>query len=318
MIILGVLAMTFDAPNYTQVPNSFIELCMREISPAELKTMMVVLRYTTGFHRRRAAIALSTYVKLTGLTKQGVVNSLKSLSIKGWIDIFPGNRTKKSEYEILIKNDTSQLSRPDDSRVVNSVDQGGQLSRPQVVNSVDHINKVKKNERKDIVLTMPLSAKDERRKSQPARFVNQLNPDQRKAHDQIIKFIPQWGPQLKSDDVCAWFLSKKYTTQQVIDAFMVYRQDAQEAQAKGRSIKNMGGAIVAAIKTGRQPKNAAFEANKQMAIAAANGVDGMQAMDQYVKFRVGNDEETLKYNLPSHSFSSNLEHYKRKTQMECV
>jgi hypothetical protein len=148
------------------------------------------------------------------------------------------------------------------------------------------------------------------------RFIGKLSPEQRKVHDQIVKFKPQWGMAPKSNDVCAWFLSNRWTSKQVAEAFMVYRQDAAEAHSKGRSIDNMGGAIVAAIKSSRRPKNAAFEANKNLAIASANGTDGMEAMDKYVKFRIGNDEVQLNYDLPMQSFASTLSEYKLKTQMQ--
>src|SRR3989304_9026005 len=101
--------MTFDAPTFTQVPNKFIESCMRELSSAQVKVLRVILRYTTGFHGRRAPIALSTFIEMTGLSKQGVINSTRSIADKGWINIYPGDRTRKSEFEIIIKNDTSQL-----------------------------------------------------------------------------------------------------------------------------------------------------------------------------------------------------------------
>lgn len=135
--------MAFDAPNFTQTPNIFIDEYMRNLSSAEVKTMLVILRYTTGYHRRRAPIAISTFIKMTGLSRQGIINNIESMQENGWIKVFKGNASIRNEYEIVIKDPvedenikeehTSQLSRP-----------ASQLSRPELVNSVDQRNKERK------------------------------------------------------------------------------------------------------------------------------------------------------------------------------
>ena len=111
--------MTFEAPNFTAVPNFLIEKLMRLLTPAQMKTMLVILRFTTVFHRRRAAIPISKFIEFTGLSKQGVINSTKGLQEKGWIKVYRGNNRTTSEFEILIKNDTSQPSGQEDKDLVN-------------------------------------------------------------------------------------------------------------------------------------------------------------------------------------------------------
>ena len=184
----------------------------------------------------------------------------------------------------------------------------------------------KTSPQKDTVLTVPPSKMEVQKKSSDEegkrptaltkrpteKFASSLKPDQRKIHDRITKYRPQWGKPPESQDVCAWFLAKKYTCKQIDDALIVYEQDVADALDKGRTVDNMGGAMVAILKSGRTPKNLSFEANKALAIASAKNTPGMEAMDKYVTFRMGHDEEKITYDLPMHSFTGALKEYKNR------
>ena len=134
--------MTYENPNYTQTPNLFIDTHMRSLSGAQVQLMLVILRFTTGYHRREAPIALSTFKRLTGLSKQGVVNAVYELEELGFISVIRNECFKKNIYELCLRpppkpeieegvvNSVDMSSQ----EVVNSVDQG-------VVNSVDHRKK---------------------------------------------------------------------------------------------------------------------------------------------------------------------------------
>lgn len=135
----------FPLPNYTQVPNYIIDEWMSKLSHAEFKIIMLIVRYTCGYHRREAEISMSHFQNKCNLSREHVNNSIKKFIELGWISVKKGDPMKSNTYEIL-------LSPQEDSNkdeVVNSVDQGSQLSGLGVVNSVDHnkerdINKNKK------------------------------------------------------------------------------------------------------------------------------------------------------------------------------
>ena len=139
-----------NKPNYTQIPNLLLDN-MANFTHAEFKVMMYICRRTFGFQKESDKIALSQMLngikkedKIldsgTGLSRQGLLNSLEKLESKGYISsIKKPNRTTKHVVNLVDQQE----------QVVNSVDQTSQLSRPEVVNSVDSQKKGKERGKKD-------------------------------------------------------------------------------------------------------------------------------------------------------------------------
>jgi hypothetical protein len=87
--------MGFASPRYTQVPDEIFDELLPELSGAELKTLMYVVRRTFGFKKESDHISLSQLVngittkegrildRGTGLHKESVIKATKSLTDKG-------------------------------------------------------------------------------------------------------------------------------------------------------------------------------------------------------------------------------------------
>ncbi len=76
----------FDAPNYTQTPNTFYDAVLLEIDTVtELKVTLVVIRQTMGFHRTEDVLSLSRLEALTGLRREGVVDGTRRALERGTI-----------------------------------------------------------------------------------------------------------------------------------------------------------------------------------------------------------------------------------------
>ena len=87
----------FTSPNYTQVPDELFDILMPQLSDAELRVLLYIIRRTFGFKRDSDTIALSQMVSGittkegqvldsgTGLSKSTVARGLKSLREKGVI-----------------------------------------------------------------------------------------------------------------------------------------------------------------------------------------------------------------------------------------
>ena len=117
--------MSIDAPNYTQFPNALIAL-MPEMREAELKVTLAIARKTFGWHKDEDELSLSQLMKLTGLSKQGVINGIENGIKRGTIS----RRTFGDSFKYsLVVNEIDT--------VVNAVDRPSQRSRPEVVNEVD-------------------------------------------------------------------------------------------------------------------------------------------------------------------------------------
>lgn len=150
--------MSFDGPNFTQIPNFYIDNIMMTLSPAENKVMIVVFRYTTGYLRRSGKISISHFMQQTGLSNRCVIDCIKSLEQRGFIRVHRKERqtstielvikecpkSKKAEIEEEPLQDMGEKSsEPREEGLVNSVHKPSELSSPALVNSVHCIKKDK-------------------------------------------------------------------------------------------------------------------------------------------------------------------------------
>lgn len=71
-------------PNTTQTPNAIFDL-MAELSDAELRVVMVIIRKTYGWHKDTDKISNSQFTKMSGLGPRAIQIATKSLSNRGLI-----------------------------------------------------------------------------------------------------------------------------------------------------------------------------------------------------------------------------------------
>lgn len=108
----------FSSPRYTQVPDELFDELLSELTGAELKVLMYVVRRTFGFKRDSDHISLSQMVngivkkdgvvldKGTGLAKDSVARATKSLVEKGILVrklvTTPERGCQASEYSLRV------------------------------------------------------------------------------------------------------------------------------------------------------------------------------------------------------------------------
>lgn len=123
------------APNYTQIPNVILDRLMPIMSNSELRVVMAICRTTFGWHKECDCLSLTQLEKLTGMSRQGVINGVEALIARGVLTRYPKGRS--FEY-CLIVNDVDQ-------EIVNEVDSKVKT----IVNDVDIQNKDKQIKEKD-------------------------------------------------------------------------------------------------------------------------------------------------------------------------
>lgn len=143
-------------PNFTQIPNLFLDELMHDLNGSELKVLLYIMRRTYGFQKQSDRISISQICsgikkkdgdeldKGTGLSKQGVVNALNGIEAKTDIlESIKGSGVQASFFRINLSGQKSRL--------VKKVDQSGQKSRPLVVKKVDTQKKEKESiQKKDM------------------------------------------------------------------------------------------------------------------------------------------------------------------------
>jgi len=150
-----------NSPNYTQIPNALLGdlLAGDVVSPglisnlegAEVKIFLVICRLTFGYHRAEKRASLTMIQQMTGLSRQGVVNSAKVLERLNLIErSIDGGLTL---WRVKVNSVDQQLVNSVD-RAVNSVDQQRSTQLTSAVNSVDQSGQ----------LSLPPSKKETRKK----------------------------------------------------------------------------------------------------------------------------------------------------------
>jgi len=133
-------------PNYTQTPNYIIDHWMQKLTHAEFKFIMLVVRYTCGYHRRSAKISYSHFKERCGIDRGTAIRISKKFEEMGWIHIYHGDHQTTNEYEILLSDEEDSKK----DNLVASCNQASGIMQPPLVASCHHnkerdINKEKNN-----------------------------------------------------------------------------------------------------------------------------------------------------------------------------
>ncbi len=121
----------YTKPNYTQLPNTLLDIHMPHMKEAELRVVLAIARSTFGWHKTQDKLSISQLMEKTGLTRQGVVNGIQSGVERGVI--------KREEngmgfiYSLVVNDE-----------LVNEID----YLTPKLVNEVDTQKKVFKEKKK--------------------------------------------------------------------------------------------------------------------------------------------------------------------------
>ena len=75
------------APNYTQIPDVFIDDWMAKLSPAEFKVLMCLCRLLSYKESPSISISKKELVGMTGLSKSLITSALNKLQDNGLINI---------------------------------------------------------------------------------------------------------------------------------------------------------------------------------------------------------------------------------------
>ena len=83
----------FEAQTYTQVPNSLFTL-LSDMDESELKVVMILCRFTFGYHRDEVKLSSRALAELTGMTAVSVGIGAASAVDRGLIEkVTDGNKT---------------------------------------------------------------------------------------------------------------------------------------------------------------------------------------------------------------------------------
>ncbi|VGM95174.1 phage replication protein O, N-terminal domain [uncultured Avibacterium sp.] len=99
-------------PNSFQLPNSVVDDLIRDLTGAELKCYLVIVRKTKGWNKDCDAISISQLMEVTGLSNRAVIDACNHLTEIGLLTRQKGARGVNVFTPNLCKKFTSEESSP--------------------------------------------------------------------------------------------------------------------------------------------------------------------------------------------------------------
>ena len=194
--------------NSFQLPNSVIDELLADLTGAELKCYLYVLRKTKGWNKEEDAISVSQFMKVTGLSNRKVIDACERLVELGLLEQKIGQnkikvfsvkdyKTSGSEESSLVKK---VHSGSEESSLVKKVHSGSEESSLSVVKKVhtqnNNINNTTKNN------NTSSSEKDFQPRAKAKK--NVFSDDDLMAAEWILGLIRKLNPSFKEPKIESW------------------------------------------------------------------------------------------------------------------
>jgi hypothetical protein len=119
---------TLSAPNHTQTPNVLFDVWLPQLKESELKILLVIIRQTLGWHKKKDKISLTLLEKKTGLGRSTIAGVLHSEKFTKIVEINRSGNT--NEYSLKVGSSESAL--------VQNLNQGSSKSEPITSSESEH------------------------------------------------------------------------------------------------------------------------------------------------------------------------------------
>jgi hypothetical protein len=153
--------MSFQSPNYTQTPNDFFTM-LPDMSEAELRVTLVMIRQTFGFHRNGFKLGVTKLADAAGLSRQGALDGAAAAEKRGTFRRTNPDAITEAEWELVVDeplqpvDPSTELIPPLQPVEGSPLPGGGQVGVKERLNK-----KVKKGDLVDGVLFFAGQAKDQ-------------------------------------------------------------------------------------------------------------------------------------------------------------
>ena len=112
-------------PNFLQVPNAVIDELLPDLTGAELKCYLVVIRKTKGWNKESDNISISQFMKATGLSNSAVIKACESLVQYGLLVKENGARNTGvyavNSYSKITHEESTQVTCEESSHTINNI-----------------------------------------------------------------------------------------------------------------------------------------------------------------------------------------------------
>ena len=181
--------------NSFQLPNSVIDELLADLTGAELKCYLYVLRKTKGWNKEEDAISVSQFMKVTGLSNRKVIDACERLVELGLLE----QKIGSNKIKVFSVKDY-KTSSSEESSLVKKVHSGSEESSLSVVKKVhtqnNNINNTTKNNN--------TSSSEKIFQTRTKAKKNVFSDDDLKAAEWIFHLIRKLNPSFKEPKFESW------------------------------------------------------------------------------------------------------------------
>ena len=181
--------------NSFQLPNSVIDELLADLTGAELKCYLYVLRKTKGWNKEEDAISVSQFMKVTGLSNRKVIDACERLVELGLLE----QKIGSNKIKVFSVKDY-KTSSSEESSLVKKVHSGSEESSLSVVKKVhtqnNNINNTTKNNN--------TSSSEKNFQTEQRAKKYSFSPDDMRAAEWIFELLKKLNPEFKVKSMDSW------------------------------------------------------------------------------------------------------------------
>lgn len=181
--------------NSFQLPNSVIDELLANLTGAELKCYLYILRKTKGWNKEEDAISVSQFMKVTGLSNRKVIDACERLVELGLLE----QKIGSNKIKVFSVKDY-KTSSSEESSLVKKVHSGSEESSLSVVKKVhtqnNNINNTTKNNN--------TSSSEKIFQTEQRAKKYSFSPDDMRAAEWIFELLKKLNPEFKVKSMDSW------------------------------------------------------------------------------------------------------------------
>ena len=194
-------------PNFLQVPNAVIDELLPDLTGAELKCYLVVIRKTKGWNKESDNISISQFMKATGLSNSAVIKACESLVQYGLLVKENGARNTGvyavNSYSKITHEESSQVTCEKSSpvkKVHSTCEESSQVTCEESSHTINNIKNTIQNTNTNLTVS---------------------NAHARKTSKSAVEILEQFGitGQLAKDFIAHRKVKKSVITETVLNGF---------------------------------------------------------------------------------------------------
>ena len=130
--------------NSFQLPNSVVDELLADLTGAELKCYLLVVRKTKGWNKEIDSISIGQFMEVTGLSNRSVITACDSLVEKGLL-VRSGGERRLNTYSVKSFNISQTGEKSSSVKSGEKISQTGEKSSSELVKKVHTQNNNKNN-----------------------------------------------------------------------------------------------------------------------------------------------------------------------------